>query len=98
MAKQPATDHISGAIAKIELKAKNGKLKIARIKQKTLMSKDKPKEIADIMNDNVNSHERDEICKDARDENNPATGANGVVANAKREMSNRLRKDMQNFN
>ena len=85
-------DFIKGSIDRIELKVKNGKLKPLRVKTKTVMSKSEPKEVSTRMNDNVDKIERDEICKIARGDNNPATGAHSVKANFKRELSNKMRK------
>lgn len=85
-------DLIKGSIDRVETKVKHGKLKPLRVKTRTVMSKSEPKEISTRMNDNVNKVERDEICKIARGDNNPATGAHSVKADFKRELSNKMRE------
>lgn len=81
-------DHIEDAIYKIKNIIKNGKLKHKKIKLKTDVAKNVEREVAKILNDNIPSVQRDKICKDARKE------AHKPVADAKKELSDSVRKDL----
>ena len=87
-------DFIEDAIHKIEDKVKGGKFKHKKIKIKTTASKGLSKEASKVINDNITSYKRDNICKEARKDINPAKGAHSPVADMKREVSNEVRKDL----
>lgn len=81
-------DNIQGSIAKTEFKIKNGKLKIKKVKLKSDVAKKVDKEIAKVMNDNVTSIERNDICKKARKE------AQSPIAQMKRKISKDIGRDL----
>lgn len=85
--KQPATDHISGAISRIEIKVKNGKPKIHRTKIKTLMASNSPEDVKHAILDNTNSVQRNQINKEVRNDINPADGAHNEVSDTKKKIS-----------
>lgn len=85
--KQPATDHISGAIAKIEIKVKNGKPKIHRTKIKTLMASNSPEDVKHAVLDNINNAERKKVNKEVRNDTNPGDGAHNIVSDTYKEIS-----------
>ena len=81
-------DHISDAIHRIKNVIKNGKLKHKKVKLKTDVAQKVEKEVARIMNDNIPTIDRNKICRDARKE------AHKPVADAKKELSDSVRKDL----
>ena len=95
--KQPATDHISGSIARIEIKVKNGKPKIHRIKAKTLMTSGVSKEAQQAIDDNIKKVKRDKTNLNVRNDINPAKGAHNVIADTKKKISDEIKKDTENF-
>ena len=95
--KQPATDHISGSISKIEFKVKNGKPKIHRVKTKTLMTSDTSKDVKQAVNDNIKKVKRNLVNAEVRNDINPADGAHSVVADTKKKISDEIR-DLEGFN
>ena len=95
--KQPATDHISGAISRIELKVKNGKVKPLRVKSKTIALRGSADDVQKTLNDTVNPVKRKLINRKVRADYNPLKGAHNVVADVKKEISDNVRKDLENF-
>ena len=95
--KQPATDHISGAISRIELKVKNGKVKPLRVKSKTIALRGSADDVQKTLNDTVNPVKRNLINRKVRADYNPFKGAHNVVADVKKEISDNVRKDLENF-
>jgi fructose/tagatose bisphosphate aldolase len=81
-------DHIEDAIHRIKNVIKNGKLKHKKVKLKTDVAQKVEKEVARIMNDNIPTIDRNKICRDARKE------AHKPVADAKKELSDSIRKDL----
>lgn len=81
-------EFIEGSISRIETKIKNGKLKHKKVKLKSDVAKKVDKEVAGIMNDNINSVERDRICKEARRK------AENPVAKVKRKISKEVGRDL----
>ena len=81
-------DHISDAIHRIKNVIKNGKLKHKKVKLKTDVAQKVDKEVSKIMNDNIPTIDRDKICRNARKE------AHKPVADAKKELSDSIRKDL----
>ena len=81
-------DHIEDAIHRIKNVIKNGKLKHKKVKLKTDVAQKVEKEVARIMNDNIPTIDRNKICRDARKE------AHKPVADAKKELSDSVRKDL----
>ena len=81
-------DHISDAIHRIKNVIKHGRLKHKKVKLKTDVAQKVEKEIAKIMNDNISTIDRDKICRSARRE------AHKPVADAKKELSDSVRKDL----
>lgn len=81
-------EYIEGPISRIETKIKNGKLKHKKIKLKTDVSKNVDKEVAKVLNDNVSSVKRDNICREARQE------AESPVAKVKRKISKEVGRDL----
>lgn len=73
-------EHIQGAIDRMKETVKHGKLKIKRGKLKERILKDSNSQIPD--------YERDRICKAAR------KTAHSMAADAKREVSKQVRKDL----
>ena len=89
--KQPATDHISGSISKMEFIVKNGKPKIHRTKLKTKMASSSPEDVQQSVNDVVKKVKRDKInCKVRRT-------AHTALADTKKKISDEIKKDMENF-
>ena len=82
------SEHIEGPIGRIETKIKHGKLKHKKIKLKTDVSKDVDREVGKVLNDNVSSVERDNICKEARQK------AESPVAKVKRKISKEVGRDL----
>ena len=97
MNKQPAADHISGSINKSEIKVKNGKLKIKRVKTKTVAAEGSSEEAKRAINDVVPALKREIINKKVRNDINPAKGAHNPVSDTKKEVSDEIRK-LGNFN
>jgi len=86
--------HIQGSIDRTEFKVKNGKLKIKRIKLKSNVSKKLNKRLKELVNDNINPFKRETICKNARDDMNPGSGAHSPVADMQRKISTQMRQDL----
>ena len=86
--------HIQGSIDRTEFKVKNGKLKIKKIKLKSNVSKKLNKRLKELVNDNINPFKRDTICKNARNDINPANGAHSIVADTQRKISTQMRNDL----
>lgn len=76
------------AINKIDNIVKHGHFKHKKVKLKTEVSKGLSDDAARELNDNVSKIERKAICKEA------GKTAHTPVADAKREISNEVRKDM----
>lgn len=94
MTKQPATDHISGSIEKIEFKVKNGTVKPFRKKIKTKMTQGVSDGTAELVNDMVGPVKRDSINKKVRGDYNPAAGAHNIVADTKKKISDQVKDDL----
>ena len=94
MTKQPATDHISGSIEKIEFKVKNGRVKPLRKKIKTEMTQGVSDDTAKLVNDMIKPVERKNINRKVRADYNPASGAHNIVADTKKKISDQVKDDL----
>ena len=89
--KQPATDHISGAISKIEYVVTNGKPTFHRTKLKTEMVSNSPEDVQQSVNDVIKKVKRDKINRKVR------RTAHTALADTKKKISDEIKKDMENF-
>lgn len=89
--KQPATDHISGSISKIEYIVKNGKPKFHRTKIRTKLASHSPMDVQQAVNDTVKKVKRDRINKKVR------MKAHSILADTKKKISDEIRS-LGNFN
>ena len=87
---------INDPINNAQVKAERGKIKIKKKKLKTDIAKEASPEHSQILNDNTSKTERDKICKEARADHNPATGAHSYVADVKRKITQQINKDLGN--
>ena len=90
-------DYIQGAIDKIELRVKNGRLKPLRVKAKTEATENEPEDVSKTLNDTVSPVKRKIINRKVRADHNPLKGAHNPVADTKKRISDEIRKDLENF-
>ena len=90
-------DYIQGAIDKIELRVKNGRLKPLRVKAKTEATKNEPEDVSKTLNDTVSPVKRKIINRKVRADHNPLKGAHNPVSDLKKKISDEIRKDLENF-
>lgn len=80
---------INEAVKKLSRRVKHGKLKLKKVKLKTVVAKKGDSEVAKIIDDITSRIKRRKICKKAR------LTARTPIANLKRDVSNDVRSELE---